>query len=69
MSYHTIISSREPMRKLMNQMYLSIKLFQLTMLIQVNQNTTKKQLELPVKAVDNIIDKFDLENELLNLID
>ena len=68
-SYQPNISSEEPMKNIMDWMLLSTKLYQLNMWIEVNQNTTKNQLEVLVKAVDHIIDKFGLANELSNLLD
>ena len=65
------IASKEPMRKLIMRMHLSTKLYQLTIWIEVKQNTTKKQLELVVKVViislPNLVLIMNYQTYLINI--
>ena len=57
------------MRKLMKRMHLSTKLYQLSIRIEVKHKSEKAQLKLIIKIVDYMIQKFDLEKELLEMFD
>ena len=63
------MSCEELMRKLMEQMHLNTKLYQLHMRIEVKQNVKKTQLELLIKVVDYMIQKFGLAKEVSDMFD